>query len=150
MKTYTLNSWSYRFKIVDEKGVEEEFIIKEATGDIVRQFKNMQLSHMLHVDGFIRPGPGMADTTSYLVSMCTYVIKKEEGSIEKPIRCSLDRVRSWSETMIKELYDLIRDNSGMNDQHTIEGLIKQRDELNERIEKMQNEKKTEDEELGNL
>lgn len=118
---------------------KDNFILKEASGDVAIKHRNAIIACSKMTDGKITGIKGLPETETKLVSMCLFWNCPENEKLHNK-EVSEAIIRSWPQRVQKALYKRIKDISEMDDDESLESLIKQRDELNKKIDQLQEDK----------
>jgi hypothetical protein len=109
-----------------------KYLLKEANGDIVCRHRNNVINCSKLEDGKLTAIQGLPDTEFSLVQMCLSTVTDDPATNGKPVLMSV--VRSWKNKVVKELFNKIKEISEMDEDDSLKTLIKQRDELNKKID----------------
>ena len=127
--------------LVHYKG--EDYLLTAASGTSASKYKNKQISGVTLKDGKPQKMQGVADADLLLLSCCLYeTIAGGEVSDENPKGLQAGRlvgitiIGSWPNRVVEPLVTRLKRISDL-DEADVNALIKQRDELSKRIEKLQ-------------
>lgn len=109
---------------VSVKGID--YLLIEASGEIGRRFQNKSIDGATLEDGKISKLSNTADAQFVLLAGC---LVTTEG--RKPVQGSL--IRSWNHKITKKLFEKAKEISELNEDNSLEALLKQRLELDVRI-----------------
>lgn len=121
----------------DEKPFEydkKQFVLVEADGEVTARYKAQVYANSVVVDGKFVPKSGMADVEAFLVSLCVFEIDPQAHGGRKAV--TIKEVKSWPGRMVKKLFQAAKKLSQMGDEETIDSLERQRDDINDQIEKL--------------
>lgn len=114
----------------------EEYVLKEASGDTAVKYRNMLLRATKMTDGKVSGIDGMADAEPFLVSACLFRIVDMKGTrTEVPV--ALAAVRAFKDSLLKSLFERVKKISGLDDKETAESLKKKIADLTAKLEVLQ-------------
>jgi hypothetical protein len=143
-----------RIPVVGPDGLR--YVLCEASGEAAVQFNNFRASCVRFTDGKLSSVKGPGAGEALLVSLCLFPAKVEtsEDGEEKwePLKTiagqngrdqlnNIDQavIRSWPSKIQKKLFDRALKISEIDETNDLEGLKKQRDDLNKQIAEMEKE-----------
>ena len=107
----------------------KSYTLREASGVAATRYANAKLERMTLKDGKPVSLKGMADTESLLVSFCLF------DAANNPV--PLATIQAWPNRVGSWLFDEAKKISNIDQEESLADLTKQRDELNEKIAKLQ-------------
>lgn len=107
----------------------KKYLLLEASGEASRRFQNKSISGARLEDGKVSGLSNTADAQFVLLAAC---IIAEEG--RKPVDESV--IKLWPHRMTKRLFERCKEISELDEDDSIEALLKQRLELDKRIAKI--------------
>lgn len=112
-----------------------QFLLKEASGAAVAQFRNHTISKARMRDGeVVGIDGGVADAESLLVSLCLYQLQDGKEVAAVP----LASVRAWPSRITSALFKRIKEVSGMDeDAATPEKLKAEMEKLKRQLERLE-------------
>ena len=114
----------------------KNYILREASGETAVVFRNAQIEcTTMGPEGKPKKFEGVADVEPLLVSRCSW--EQTTDGKEKPV--SIATVKSWPSRVQKKLFNDAKRISEL-DESSLEDLIKERNEINDRIREMKEEK----------
>lgn len=128
-------SWASPENTFEDIGLQEikytiakaNYILKEADGDVVRQYRNATFRGVTLGDsGKPQRIDAAGDVETFLVSLCLY---NGDGKT-----VPLHTVRSWPSRISKALFEKAKDISDLGEEDTMEDLLKQQEDIKKRIE----------------
>ena len=112
------------------------YVLREASGETACVFRNAQIAcTTMGPEGKPKKFEGVADVEPLLVSRCSW----EQMADGKERSVPIATVKSWPSRVQKKLFNDAKRISEL-DESSLEDLIKERSELNDRIKEMQDEK----------
>jgi hypothetical protein len=132
-------------KVKQPSGPPKLYLLKEASADVARQYKNATMRAAKLVGGEVVGMDGIADAELLLVSLCLFDARWEgspdgEGggryvqATGNPV--GLAKVRAMKYKTVKSMFDKVQEISNLSDKDTIEGLDRQIAGLQKRREKL--------------
>ena len=115
----------------------EKYVVREANGAGAVQYRNHQLkcTKLDPETGKPISVEGMASGVPLLVSLCLFKVKPDGSTESRPV--SYATVIGWPHRIQKGIVEIAKSISEIEEEdETLDGLIKQRDELDAKIAKM--------------
>ena len=113
---------------------DQDYILYEASTEAAVMFRNRSASKVRLENGKVAGISDVASVEPFLVGMCLHEVSKEGIPSEKPITEAAARKFKYS--IVKKIYETAVRISELDESDSLEVLIKQRDDLNERIQKL--------------
>jgi hypothetical protein len=119
----------------------EDYILREANGEAARQYRNAALTgtEMDHDDSSgkstIRNIQGAAAVESLLVSLCLFYKSDPNKHVERR------KIEGWPARVTRQLFDKAKEISQLDETEDLDKLHQQRVKLDQRIERLEKEKK---------
>jgi len=120
-------------KEVDVSIGDKKYVLREASGDAACRYHNKMTSGIKAFKGEMTMTGSMADAEPLLVSACLFPIDAE-GKVST-VNVPIQTVRKWPNRITQTLFQKIMEISPMliKDNEDVDGLKKQREELDEKI-----------------
>ncbi len=116
----------------------KKYVMREADEETAALFNNARMRGTRLEDGKVVGLPtDMAGVQSLLVSRCLFIVDKEGVPTRQYVKRTT--VNSWPARVVKPLFEKAKEISELDEDETVEMLVKQRAELTERIVKLQEE-----------
>jgi hypothetical protein len=113
---------------------DQDFVLKEASGEAAVRYQNASLASMTMVDGKVSKVAGMASTQPLLVSLCLF--SRGVDGIDRPV--PEKTVRGWPARVQRDLFAKAKEISELEEgEDTVEALEKQRAEIDRKIAALQ-------------
>lgn len=109
----------------------EDYLLYEASEGQIVAWRNHHLKSTRMQDGKVVGMEGMADSEPLLVSLC---LRKVTKAGEVPV--AINVIRNWPGAVVSGLFERAKQISGLNEDESEEGLIKQIDALNKKLEEV--------------
>jgi hypothetical protein len=119
-----------------------KYVLREASGDAACKYRNAMLNCTeLGPDGKPSRMGNMADTEPLLVSLCLF-----RADNDKPV--ALEVVRSWPNRVVSKIYDKAKELSEIDQDDSLDGLLKQKEVLDRKIQVLMSEDPAKNEQSG--
>lgn len=95
---------------------KDRYILREATADAARKWRNSIMSSTTVVDGKVTAVGNLADSEAYLLSMCLYPVRPDtHGTVSnKPVHIST--ILSWPNRIVRPLFERAKVISGLEEE----------------------------------
>jgi hypothetical protein len=114
----------------------EDYILKEADGNVACQYRNASTRCARMNDGKVTGVDGVADVEPFLVSLCLFKVLSTGARVPVDVKV----VRSWPSRIIKPLFDRAKEISKLDEDDSEVSLTEQIKKLNERLTKLRESK----------
>ena len=114
----------------------KSYMLREASGAAAAQFNNARAKCAKFKDGELESVTGPGRLPLYLISLCLFNTK-DDGTANINSSVSLSVIQPWPDRVIQKLFDKSKEISEIDEDDDLESLVKQRDELNEKIAKLE-------------
>ena len=127
-------------------GAPRDFVLKEATADVARIYRNAQMRSTKLVDGKPAQIDGFADADLLLLHGCLFEVLQAPAAGAQPALpphgvLAKSFISSLPNRVSRPLIAKCKHISGLNDDESIESLERQRKSLDEKIAQMRKERK---------
>lgn len=106
------------FKVITLGREKVRHILREPSEDVARKFRSFSAKCMKMSNNELTGFDGIGDVQPYLVSLCLF----PEGS---DIPVSEKLIRQWKSSVVKKLFDLVKEMGELDEIETVEGIDKQ-------------------------
>ena len=116
----------------------ESFVLKEASGGAVTRYRNEQLKYTKLDPETGKPVSveGIVSTEPLLVSLCLFKVGPDGTTTNTNV--PLSQILSWPNRVQKNLFETVKKISGIDEEEdTTESLQKQKDEIEKKMETLQ-------------
>ncbi len=124
----------------------ENYVLKEATGEVAKQYRNSALrSVRLGSTGKAETviGDGLAIAEPLLVSLCLFKVKTLADNSVKHLPVKLDTVLSWPNRVIKPLFNKVKEISDLGEsEETLKELRKEKQSIQDKIDEYVSKEET--------
>lgn len=116
--------------------------LREATGAAAAAYRGaMMEGSSLGDDGAFRMGSGAQEAGCLLISRCLFRKGESPDGLATLTPVSPDTAMGWPDRIVRPLVEAIKEISGMEETEDLDTLRKQRDKLNERVRKLEDQGK---------
>ena len=118
-----------------------EYVLREPSESAALAFRQAQLKNAKMVDGKVTTDiERIYDSQSLLVTNCVFVKAKTKDGTEVEQPAKIDVIRGFPARVVKDLFDKAREMGGLNEDDTEDGLVKQINGLETRLQKLRESK----------
>lgn len=114
----------------------KKYVLREASEATAAAYRNASIAGAKVEDGKLTEMPSnLAGVQSLLVARCLFPLDDEDKA--RPTSVSQVTVNNWPARIVKPLFEKTKEISELDEDESIEELVKQRVKLDERIAKLQ-------------
>lgn len=121
----------------------KKYVLREASEATAAAYRNASIAGAKMEDGRVSELPrNLGGLQSLLVSQCLFpyvVVDSEVGSTISSIPVARSLINGWPSRIVKPLFEKAKEISELDEDESLEALIKQRNRLNERIVNLEGE-----------